>query len=186
MYIMVEGTIQSTLTLAILGLISQRPTTGYDLRKVFTTTPMWYFSNSPGAIYPALQRFENSGLIKGIVEGQDTLRPKRVYTLTEDGRQVLEQSLEQPITQDDVIRRRDDLVLRFTFMGNILGREKTLSYLKELLIQLENYIPSLQEHLDTERLAESPYDAFSIEYGIEMYQVYTRWAKHVIDQLEGN
>ena len=71
-------------------------------------------------------------------------------------------------------------------MGNILGREKTLPYLKELLIQRENYITSLQEHLDTKRLAESPYDAFSIDYGIEMYQVYTRWAKHVIDQLEGN
>ena len=183
---MAERTIQSALTLATLGLISQRPMTGYDLRKVFTTTPMWHFSSSPGAIYPALQRLENSGLIKGIVEGQDTLRPKRVYTLTKDGRQLLEQWLEQPVTQDDIIRRRDDLVLRFTFMGNILGREKTLSYLKELLMQLKSYIPSLQEHLDTARTTESPYDAFAIEHGIEMYQVYIRWAKHVIDRLEEN
>ena len=71
--------------------------------------------------------------------------------------------MEQPITQDDVIQHRDDLVLRFTFMGNILGREETLPYLKELLIQRENYITSFQEHLDTKILAESPYDAFSTE-----------------------
>lgn len=70
--------------------------------------------------------------------------------------------MEQPITQDDVIRHKDDLVLRFTFMGNILGRE-TLSYLKELLIQRENYITYFQEHLDTKILAESPYDAFFTE-----------------------
>ena len=87
---------------------------------------------------------------------------KSLYII-EDDRQVLEQSLEQPITQDDVIRHRDDLVLRFTFMGNILGREKTLSYLKELLIQRENYITYFQEHLDTKILAESPYDAFFTE-----------------------
>ena len=47
-------------------------------------------------------------------------------------------------------------------MGNILGRE-TLSYLKELLIQRENYITYFQEHLDTKILAESPYDAFFTE-----------------------
>jgi len=29
----------STLSLAILGLIAQRPLTGYDVRKVFATIP---------------------------------------------------------------------------------------------------------------------------------------------------
>ena len=134
---MTESTIQSALTLAILGLISQRPMTGYDLRKVFTTTPMWHFSSSPGAIYPALQRLENSGLIKGIVEGQDTLRPKRVYTLTEDGRQVLEQSLEQPITQDDVIRHRDDLVLRFILWVTSLGVKRRCLILRNFSYSLK-------------------------------------------------
>jgi len=148
---MAESTIQSTLTLAILGLIYQKPMTGYDLRKVFATTPMGHFSSSPGAIYPALQRLENSELIKGTVEGRDTLRPKRVYTLTEKGKEALRQRLEKTVTQDDVMWHMDDLVLRFAFMGDILGREKTLQYLKQLLIHLQNYIPSLQEHLNAAR-----------------------------------
>ena len=122
MHIMAEDTIEPTHTLAILGLISQRPMTGYDLRRVFTTTPMWHFSSSPGAIYPALQCL---GLdwSKELSRGKTHFDQKSLYII-EDGRQVLEQSLEQPITQDDVIRHKDDLVLRFTFMGNILGREK--------------------------------------------------------------
>jgi DNA-binding PadR family transcriptional regulator len=181
-----ESTIQSTLTLAILGLISQRPMTGYDLRKVFAATPMGHFSSSPGAIYPALQRLENSGLLKGTVEGRDTLRPKRVYTLTETGKEALRQRLEKTVTQDDVIWHMDDLVLRFAFMGDILGREKTLQYLKQLLMHVENYIPSLQEHLNTAREAESPYGAFAMEHGIEVYQAYARWTKHVIARLAGN
>ena len=181
---MKESTIQTTLTLAIVGLISQRPMTGYDVRKVFTTTPMGHFSSSPGAIYPALQRLEEAGLIKGTVEGRDTLRPKCVYTLIEKGKEALKKRLEKPVTQDDIIWHMDDLVLRFSFMGDILGREKTLQYLKELLMHVENYIPSLQEHLNAAREAESPYGAFAMEHGMEVYQAYARWAKHVIDQLQ--
>ena len=96
--------------------------TGYDLRRVFTTTLMWHFSSSPGAIYPALQCLVLDWS-KELSRGKTHFDQKSLYII-EDGRQVLEQSLEQPITQDDVIRHRDDLVLRFTFMGNILGREK--------------------------------------------------------------
>lgn len=183
---MKKRTINSTLELALLGLISQAPMSGYDLRKVFTTTPMGHFSSSPGAIYPALQRLENSGLIEGTVEGRDTLRPKRIYTLTKEGKEALRERLEKPVTQDDIIWHVDDLMLRFAFMGDILGREKTLQYLKELLMHVENYIPTLQEHLGTAREAESPYGAFAVEHGIEVYKAYARWAKHVIDRLEGN
>ena len=37
---------------------------GYDLRKIFTTTAMGSFSDSPGAIYPALARLEANGLVR--------------------------------------------------------------------------------------------------------------------------
>jgi len=183
---MKKRTINSTLELALLGLTSQAPMSGYDLRKVFTTTPMGHCSSSPGAIYPALQRLEKNDLIEGTVKGRDTLRPRRVYALTEKGKEALRQRLEKPVTQDDIIWHVDDLMLRFAFMGDILGREKTLQYLKELLMHVENYIPSLQEHLKAAREAESPYGAFAMEHGIEVYQAYARWAKHVIDRLEGN
>ncbi|MHC4537428.1 MAG: PadR family transcriptional regulator, partial [Planctomycetota bacterium] len=53
----------STLSLAVLGLIAQKPHSGYDLRKVFSTTPLGHFSSSPGAIYPALKRIEKSGWV---------------------------------------------------------------------------------------------------------------------------
>ena len=149
---MTKSTIQSTLGFAVLGLISQEPRTGYDLRKVFATTPMGHFSSSPGAIYPALKRLEEDGLIEGVVEGKDTLRPKRVYTLTEKGEAALKQRLSQPVTQNDIVWRMDDLLLRFVFMSDILGRGKTLDFLKEFLLQVESYTPSLEKHLEFRKL----------------------------------
>ncbi len=49
------------LRLAILGLVAMHPQSGYDLRKIFETTPMGNFSSSPGAIYPALKSLEKKG-----------------------------------------------------------------------------------------------------------------------------
>ena len=47
---------------ALLGLLHGSSLSGYDVRKIFTETPMGSFSNSPGAIYPALERLEKAGL----------------------------------------------------------------------------------------------------------------------------
>ena len=181
---MTKKTIKSTLALAILGLVSQNPMTGYDLRKVFTTTPMWHMSSSPGAVYPALQRLEEAGWIKGAVEGKDTLRPKRVYALTKEGMEALRQRLEEPVTQEDVIQRRDELIMRFVFIGDILGHKKARRYLEELIVHVENYIHSLQAYLNIVRETESPCDAFGAEHIVEVYQTYIRWAKRVIDELD--
>ena len=48
----------SQLGYALLGLIHQQPLSGYDVKKIFASTPMAGFSDSPGAIYPALRRLE--------------------------------------------------------------------------------------------------------------------------------
>ena len=79
----------STLSLAILGLISQRPLTGYDLRKVFLTTPMGHFSSSPGAIYPALRRIEDAGWVRGRTGESKTRRERVVYEIAARGLAVL-------------------------------------------------------------------------------------------------
>ncbi|MFC1717850.1 PadR family transcriptional regulator [Candidatus Poribacteria bacterium] len=181
---MTKSTIKSTLGFAVLGLISRTPMTGYDLRKVFATTPMGHFSSSPGAIYPALKRLEEDGLIEGVVEGKNTLRPKRVYTLTEKGAEVLRQQISQPVAQDDIIWRMDELMLRFVFMDHILGQEKAVNFLKEFILRIEAYIPSLQEQFEEIRDSGVLYGAFALEHGIEMYKTNIRWARHVIKQLQ--
>ena len=59
----------SELGYAILGLLQHQASSGYELRKVFSSTSMKTYSDSPGAIYPALRRLEQQGLIRGTVEG---------------------------------------------------------------------------------------------------------------------
>jgi DNA-binding PadR family transcriptional regulator len=62
-----------SLGYALLGLL-QKPSSGYDLRKVFSSTSMKTYSDSPGAIYPALRRLEHRGLVRGTIEEGSGMR----------------------------------------------------------------------------------------------------------------
>ncbi len=176
----------STLSLAILGLISHEPLSGYDLRKIFATTPMGHFSNSPGAIYPALSRLEEGGLIKGTIEKRETLRPRQTYRLTKDGWNALKDRLSKPVTEDDVIWRLDELVLRFALMGDVLGRENSALFLEELVSNIGAYLPTLRAHLKAQRKQLSVNGAYALEQGIAKYEATARWARRVIRDLRKN
>ena len=95
----------SLLEFALLGLVhDHQPCCGYDLRKIFTETPMGSFSDSPGSIYPALARLERAKLIRGRVESSSAVRRRKVFRLSPSGRIELSRRLERPITQSDLAR----------------------------------------------------------------------------------
>jgi DNA-binding PadR family transcriptional regulator len=171
------------LRLAILGLIYLHPQSGYDLRKIFTTTPMGNFSSSPGAIYPALKSLERKGWIRGKKDKEESLRPRLVYSLTEEGRVVLLRELAKPVTRDDVIWHFDELILRFAFMEQ-LPRRQTLKFLNEFLIEVESYARSLEPILEELKGQPSVTGRLALEQGIESYRANARWARRAIRELE--
>src|SRR5258706_6961805 len=100
---------RSLLEHALLGLLQQQPRSGYALRRVFATTPMGTFSDSPGAIYPALRRLERQELVRGRVESSSGLRQKQTFRLRTQGLVALKEWLGRPPTRADVGRRIDDV-----------------------------------------------------------------------------
>ena len=167
---MKEKQVLSTLTLAVMGLTGQGPMSGYDLRKVFSTTPMGHFSSSPGSIYPALKRLEKDGLIA--VRGKKTLREKVVYGLTDKGKSVLKGYLSQPVTREDVIWRLDELILRFALMGQVLSVDDTIEFIEGFAREVEGYVEHLKVYLD-EVSDGIPINArLAMQHGIANYRPY--------------
>src|SRR5512147_2485967 len=93
----------TTLEYALLGLLQQTPQSGYDLRKVFETSPMGHYSSSPGAIYPALKRLRTRGLISAKVDRARPLRPREVFQLRPAGRTALIQWLTTTPTPEAIV-----------------------------------------------------------------------------------
>jgi len=162
---------------ALLGLLAQKPSSGYDLRKIFTVTPMQTFSDSPGAIYPALKRLEKSGLIRGKIEDASGLRRRQVFHLTAAGDAALRSWLCKPPTHHEVIRAVDQLILRFSFIDVILGPKESQRFLEAFERELTSYIPTLREYLAAQE-AELPLSAkLALENGIRAYESHLQWAR---------
>jgi DNA-binding PadR family transcriptional regulator len=174
----------STLSLAILGLISNTPSSGYDLRKVFSNTPIGVFSSSPGAIYPALKRCEKNGWIEGEIDSSSILRPRQVFQLTAAGHEALKEELSHPVTVESVIWQSGDLILRFAFMDGVLTKKRILKFLEEYAKATEEYIATLSEHRKTMEGISPKCGIFALGQGIEAYKSNLRWAKRTIPEFQ--
>jgi len=174
----------STLSLAILGLISQRPLTGYDLRKVFQTTPMGHFSSSPGAIYPALKRLEEAGWIRSATADARTGRQRVAYEITARGLKVFKEHLSQAVTQEDVTWRLDQLMLRFAFMDGVLGREGVVQFLREFAAQLDAHVADLRRYAESVVSILPACGRLAMENGIQSYEMNAQWARRAIQELQ--
>jgi DNA-binding PadR family transcriptional regulator len=170
----------AVLGYALLGLIHQKPSSGYDLRKIFTDTPMAGYSDSPGAIYPAIRRLEEQGLVQGSIVAGAGLRRRKVLSITPAGLAKLTQWLTGPIRQDDVGNHLNELMLRFAFLDGAAGEPATLRFLEAFEAELQRYLPTLRNFLSNhaEKLGVS--GRLALECGILGYEAQLQWASRAI------
>ena len=171
----------ATLELAVLGLLSDAPMHGYELRKQVNSLLGWTRILSYGTLYPALKQLTRAGYITADTElpaiGK---RPKIVYRLTAEGKEYFTDLLEEggPAAWDDESfgvrfalfsrtssptrvrilegrRARLEERLEKVRAASIVGRERMDSYTKELqrhgLESVEREISWLTELIDRER-----------------------------------
>jgi DNA-binding PadR family transcriptional regulator len=75
---------------AILSLLAEEPMHGYQIMQQLEERSGGMWRPSPGSVYPTLQLLEDQGFVKGKeVEG------RRVFSLTEEGKQEAEKSKER-------------------------------------------------------------------------------------------
>ena len=170
----------SLLAYALLGLVQQRPRSGYDLRKIFANTPMGTFSDSPGAIYPALQRLEKRGLVSGRVHPSRGIRRRRLYRPTSSGKRAFKALQTKTIARDDVIHRVDELMLRFSFMDETAGSAQAIRFLKALAKELAAYIPSLRKFLKVQGASMPLSGRLALESGIRGYETLLEWTRSAL------
>lgn len=178
----------TTLEYALLGLVEQGETSGYDLCKVFETTPMGHYSASPGSIYPALKRLEKRGLIEGSVDRKQSLRPRRLYTLAPAGRDALVEWVSRPVDRADIVWAGGELLLRFGFMDALVGREVIVRFLGQMLAHCADEIRSLEQHHRAMREAEgegvSPTTGrLALGFGVASFRTLARWARASLEEF---
>lgn len=134
----------TTLEMALMGLLTQGPRSGYDLRKTFSSTAWRHYSDSPGSIYPALNRLQNRGWIEE-TGGSDDARRRQAFRPTRKGKAAFIQWLAQPLSRETIRFRQQELLLRFAFMDGSVDRSVVVKFLEEIIAELKAYLPEMKE-----------------------------------------
>lgn len=74
-----------SINYAILGILSYKSLSGYDLKKIIQESPFMYWSGNNNQIYKSLVELLNEGLVTNEVHYQESSTSKKVYTITEEG-----------------------------------------------------------------------------------------------------
>lgn len=79
-----------------LGMLTEGPASGYDLKKEFESTFSHFFSAGYGSIYPALSWLAGKGLVRCEEVPQDGKPDRKVYEITDAGHAFLLEALRNP------------------------------------------------------------------------------------------
>jgi transcriptional regulator len=82
--------VQGTLNLLILRILELEPRTGWAISQRLRQMSNETLQASHGSLYPALQKLEHEGWIRGKWQTSEGARPTKAYTLTAAGRRQLE------------------------------------------------------------------------------------------------
>ena len=85
-----------SLKYAILGLLSEGPRHGYELKGLYDEALVPSAKLNFGQVYPTLDRLRRDGCVEQDVVSQDDRPDRKVYSLTERGRKQLQDWLDTP------------------------------------------------------------------------------------------
>jgi DNA-binding PadR family transcriptional regulator len=168
----------NAVTPVVLGMLSLRPRSGYDIKAVVDRSTRFFWAASYGQIYPELRRLERAGLI----EGEDAPtggRSRRVYRITAAGRKALAEWLLGPTV---TIELRDESLLRL-FFADALPREQALLLLEGRKRGHEEYLAVLRE-IDARPGGKDPdFVDLVLRWGIEFNEWGIKWCEKHLQRL---
>ena len=121
---------------AILGFLSWRALSGYDLKKLFASAYFLPWSGNNNQIYTTLVQLHKDGLVTNEIDHQARGPSRKIYTITEAGRQALQAWL---VGEPELPQLRHPFFLQLAWADQLAADE-----LDELLA---NYVAAMQTQL---------------------------------------
>lgn len=121
-----------TIHHAILGMLSYRPMTGYDLKKLIQDSVYMHWSGNNNQIYKALVELLKDGFVTSRVQYQESLPPKKIYTVTREG---LDELKRWAVTEPEPVEFKKPFLIRLAWADLLSGSE-----LQALLADYENEV----------------------------------------------
>lgn len=125
----------NTLQYMILGLLTRRPMTGYDIKQTFDKEKAEFWTAPFSQIYPELNRMLKDNQIN-LLETDPQNSRRKTYQLTNQGQDFFKDWLILPLSSDSTTLDNDSFILRLHFLGT--QQQSTINQLLELRIKTIN------------------------------------------------
>jgi PadR family transcriptional regulator AphA len=169
----------------ILGLLSESPLTGYQIKKLIDVRFRFFWSESYGQIFPALKALCASGMTEEIETGDEKKRSQKTYRITELGHVNLRQWLMLPVERESV---RLEILLKMYFShltDNVVMLDHVLKFQeahKQDLQILNLFENELKKIVDDDE--NHPRVLRVIDFGRKVNEAYLDWCRETILFLE--
>jgi len=169
----------------VLGLLSESPLTGYQIKRLIDLRFRFFWSESYGQIYPTLKALRNDRLIEEVNNAALRNRSQKTYRINPAGLQALQRWLRQPVVRETV---RLEILLKMYF-SHLVDSNAMIGHLTEFQEKHEKELKvmnvvekELQTILDKD--PNHRYILRVVSLGKKINEAYIDWSKETIKFLE--
>ena len=163
----------------ILGLLTQQPMSGYDIKHVLRSLRWLVGEPSFGSLYPALSALANDGLVMMELETRQNKPSRKIYTITEAGRQTLQEWINQPAGANAPLKA---FLMRLLLADN-LSQAGLIAQLYQRRAQIAVHRAALEESARIADDGASKGQRLALEYGLALATAELAWLDSTLDRL---
>lgn len=171
---------------AILGLLSERELSGYDLKKEIQESPYMPWSGNNNQVYRALLQLCEDHLLVNETIHRENAPTKKVYRITEAGKKVLREWVLH--MSPGVPEYKKPFLVQLASASQLTTAEiesLMMRYRQAVLAELMTHEERLRRHLLRGEEGVFDMDALLLENGVRSYQAEIEWTDRALIAIKG-
>lgn len=163
----------------ILGLLTQQPMSGYDVKHHLKGLSWLIGTPSPGSLYPALHALLEDDLVTVSVVFRENRPPRKIYAVTEAGKRVLQQWIDQPVTPSAPLKA---FTMRLLLASNF-SDAGLVAHLRQRREQVAAHQTALGREVEEMGGGRDLGGRLVVKYGLALASAELDWLDGTLDQL---
>jgi DNA-binding PadR family transcriptional regulator len=158
---------------ALLGFLRRQPMYGYEIHQQLSDPTglglVWRLKQSQ--LYALLTKLEREGYVATTIEYQDTRPPRKMFELTETGRQAFQDWVQRPVAQGRKLRL--DFLAKLYF-AQLEGPEVAMRLIEQQRVVCHNWLQQQEEEIEALQYSH-PYDWLVHKFRMGQIEAMIAW-----------
>jgi len=164
-----------------LGMLTDGPASGYDMKKCFESSFGHFFPAGYGSIYPALAALARNGLVEFEEVLQEGKPDRKVYSITQKGREELMRDL----SNSDLSHKIRSEFLATLWFAHLMSEKQINTVIDCKLEEIKKFLNVMDQFPDCEYDTAPKGALFVAGFGKHMASEFKNYIQNNRDMLTG-